>query len=194
MVFSIKAATFALLAVAVGNVFAETHTITFNDGCGFGTPTLIQGPNVLSTGGPYSINGPLRGAIAYLQTGGCGLNGEGCTLIETSLVNPTTDGSGSSTDISLIPPSVLRFWDTPAKTDLFLPNHAFSVTSGFGYLNGCQPAGADCNNPNCPTAFHQSGDTGVQVPCQLDNANLVVSIFCLTQSTLTRASQITFCQ
>ncbi|KAJ7635684.1 hypothetical protein DFH06DRAFT_1336342 [Mycena polygramma] len=160
MFFSIKAATAAFLAIAVKSVFAETHTITFNNNCKFGTPTLIQGPNVLSTGGPYTINGPLRGAIAYLQTGGCGFNGEGCTLIETTLVNPTTDGSGSSTDISLIPP------------------HSFSVTTGFGYLNGCQPAGADCDNQNCPTAFHQPGDTWVQVPCQLDNANLVIT-FCL---------------
>ncbi|KAF8726218.1 hypothetical protein AX14_007929 [Amanita brunnescens Koide BX004] len=52
----------------------------------------------------------------YLRTplliGSCGLDGEGCTLIENTLVNPTTPGSGSSTDIPLIPP------------------HAFSVTSG----------------------------------------------------------------
>lgn len=33
-------------------------------------------------------------------------NGEGCTLIETTLTNPTSAGSGSSTDISLIPPYV----------------------------------------------------------------------------------------
>ena len=49
--------------------------------------------------------------------GGCGFNGEGCTLIETTLVNPTSPGSGSSTDISLIPP------------------HSFSVTSGFGSVS-----------------------------------------------------------
>ena len=48
------------------------------------------------------------------QSGSCGLNGEGCTLIETTLKNPTSPGAGSSTDISLIPP------------------HTFSVTSGFG--------------------------------------------------------------
>jgi hypothetical protein len=76
---------------------------------------------VLSTGGPFTATRPLRGAIAYLQTGkrlrrslfyldhnlstgSCGFNGEGCTLVETTLLNATTDGSGSSTDISLIPP------------------------------------------------------------------------------------------
>lgn len=39
-----------------------------------------------------------------VPAGSCGDNGEGCTLVETTLVNPTTPGSGSSTDISLIPP------------------------------------------------------------------------------------------
>jgi hypothetical protein len=32
-------------------------------------PTLIQGSKVLSTGGAYTIGGPLISAIAYLQTG-----------------------------------------------------------------------------------------------------------------------------
>ena len=36
--------------------------------------------------------------------GGCGFNGEGCTLVEVTLQNPTTAGSGSSADISLIEP------------------------------------------------------------------------------------------
>ena len=89
-------------------------------------------------------------------------------------MNPTSPGSGSSTDISLIPP------------------HVFSVTSGFGwvfapssslilakwwvgtyasYFNGCDGAGADCTNQNCNTAFHQPNDTGVQVACQIDNVS-----------------------
>ncbi|KLO16768.1 hypothetical protein SCHPADRAFT_937631 [Schizopora paradoxa] len=155
---SLARVSFAVLAAAI-SVKAESHTIHFTNLCGFGTPTLVQNGVILSTGQDFTIDGPFRSAIAYLQTGGCGLNGEGCTLIETTLVNPTTPGSGSSTDISLIPP------------------HTFSVTSGFGYFNGCQPAGADCNNPNCPTAFHQPNDTGVQVPCQLDNADLAIT-FC----------------
>ena len=44
-------------------------------------PTLrSQSGATLSTGGAYTANGPLVGAIAYLQTGSCGANGEGCTL------------------------------------------------------------------------------------------------------------------
>ncbi|THH09793.1 hypothetical protein EW145_g1751 [Phellinidium pouzarii] len=145
--------------LAVIGAHAETHEVTFTNNCGSGTPMLIQGPNVLSTGGTYVSNGPLISAIAYLQTGPCGFNGEGCTLIETTLVNPTTPGSGSSTDISLIPP------------------HSFSVSSGFGYFSGCDGAGADCTSADCTTAFHQSTDTQVQVACQADNVNLAIT-FC----------------
>ncbi|KAF8959212.1 glycopeptide [Flammula alnicola] len=156
--FSLKSLSL-LIASAVVGTMAESHTVHFDNRCGFGTPTLIQGPNVLSTGGDFTSNGPLTSVIAYLQTGGCGFNGEGCTLIETTLINPTSPGSGSSTDISLIPP------------------HSFSVTSGFGYFNGCDGAGADCTNPNCPTAFHVSTDNGVQVACQADNVDLAIT-FC----------------
>ncbi|THU81403.1 glycopeptide [Dendrothele bispora CBS 962.96] len=150
--FSSSLSLFATIGILIASAHAETHTVVFDNRCGFGTPTLIQGPRVLGTGnGPFHINGPLTGAIAYLQTGKCGFNGEGCTLVETTLKNPTCPGCGSSTDISLIPP------------------HSFSVTSGFGYFNGCDKAGADCTNANCPTAFHKPSDTFVQIPCQADN-------------------------
>ncbi|KAJ3843531.1 glycopeptide [Lentinula raphanica] len=155
---------------------AETHTVTFTNLCGTGTPRLKANGVTLSTGGAYTSNGPLKSAIAYLDVG-CGDNGEGCTMIETTLVNPTTAGSGSSTDITLISP------------------HSFSVTTGFGYYNGCDGAGADCKEylPNsefsveaqvflgtsasCSTAFHSDGDTSVQVACQTDNVNLAIT-FC----------------
>jgi len=156
---------FARIAVAIFTaivaVNAESHTIHFTNDCGFGTPTLVQNGVILSTGGDFVANGPFRSAIAYLQTGSCGLNGEGCTLIETTLVNPTTSGSGSSTDISLIPP------------------HTFSVTSGFGYFGAaaCDGLGADCTNANCNTAFHMPNDTQVQVACQADNVDLAIT-FC----------------
>ena len=52
--------------------------------------------------------------LSPTHPGNCGFNGEGCTLIETTLVNVAPGNAGSSTDISLIPP------------------HSFSVTSGFG--------------------------------------------------------------
>ncbi|KAJ7868691.1 Glp-like protein [Mycena leptocephala] len=157
-------------AAAIGGVYAESHTVHFTNLCGFGTPTLIQGPNVLSRGGgrqahegphfndkgrtDFTINGPLIGAIAYLQTGGCGFNGEGCTLVETTL----RDGF-SSTDLSLIPP------------------HSFSVTSGFGYFNGCNGAGADCTGPNCPAAFESPDQTFKQVGCSAAGVNLAIT-FC----------------
>ncbi|KAJ7101881.1 glycopeptide [Mycena epipterygia] len=157
--FSVKSAAFALLAVAVSTTSAETHTVIFNNNCGHGTPMLIQGPNVLSTGGAYTINGPLSSAIAYLQTGACLFNGEGCTTVETTLRNPPSPGAGSSTDLTLIYP------------------HAFSVTTGFGYYNGCDGAGADCTSGSCSTAFHVSTDTTVQVACQANNVNLVIT-FC----------------
>ncbi|KAJ6616782.1 hypothetical protein B0H10DRAFT_2219122 [Mycena sp. CBHHK59/15] len=160
MILSLKSTAFALLAVVVTNARAETHTVTFNNNCGFGTPMLIQGANVLSTGGAYTINGPLSSAIAYLQTGGCGFNGEGCTMVETTLRNPPSPGAGSSTDLTLIYP------------------HAFSVTTGFGYYNGCNGAGADCTSSSCSTAFHSSGDTTVQVACQANDVDLVIT-FCL---------------
>ncbi|THH09790.1 hypothetical protein EW145_g1752 [Phellinidium pouzarii] len=152
--------------LAVIGAHAETHETIVHTAVG--SPMLIQGQNVLSTGGTYVSNGPLISAIAYLQTGGCGFNGEGCTLIETTLVNPTTPGSGSSTDISLIPPLTQHF---------MVYSHSFSVTSGFGYFPECAPAGADCTNADCTTAFHQPGDTGVQVACQADNVNLAIT-FC----------------
>ncbi|KAF7378510.1 Glycopeptide [Mycena sanguinolenta] len=163
------ATSLALLVLVIGNARAETHTVSFTNKCGFGTPTLIQGPNVLSTGGKllspprapnsfdagaYTSNGPLISAIAYLQTGACGFNGEGCTLLETTLTN-----GFSSTDLSLIPP------------------HAFSVTTGFGYYNGCDGAGADCQEANCPEAFESSDQTWKQVGCPAANVDLAIT-FC----------------
>ncbi|KAJ7639970.1 hypothetical protein DFH06DRAFT_1478010 [Mycena polygramma] len=159
MFFRTKSALIALTAVAVSSVRAESHTVTFSNKCGFGTPTLIQGPNVLSTGAAYTSNGPLISAIAYLQTGSCGFNGDNCLTVETTLVNPTSPGSGSSTDLTLIPP------------------HAFSVSTGFGYYNGCDGAGADCTSGNCPTAFYVPTDTHVQVACQTNDVDLVIT-FC----------------
>ncbi|KAF8601271.1 glycopeptide [Ceratobasidium sp. AG-I] len=154
--------TLAVILAAVLGIQAETHTVIFDNRCGFGTPTLIQGSNVLSTGSPYTTGGPLNSAIAYLQTGSCGFNGEGCTLLETTLHNPTGSGDGSSTDVSLIPP------------------HAFSVTTGFGYYNGCDGVGADCTSASCcPTnAFCKDNDYAAQRQCQSNDVNLAIT-FCL---------------
>ncbi|KAI0729973.1 hypothetical protein C8Q72DRAFT_883827 [Fomitopsis betulina] len=143
-----------LLAVAL-LVNAETHTVTFDNRCGYGTPTLkSQNGQVLSTGGAWTSNGAALGLIAYLQTGGCGNNGEGCTLVEVTLEN-----GGSAADISLISP------------------HRFSVASGFGFYDGCDGSGTDCTDANCPKAYRQSGDNFAIVGCGADNANIAIT-FC----------------
>ncbi|KAJ6586110.1 hypothetical protein B0H19DRAFT_927234, partial [Mycena capillaripes] len=85
--------------------------------------------------------------------GGCGFNGEGCTLVELSLTN-----GFSSADISLIPP------------------HAFSVTSVFGLCNGCDGAGTDCKEPNRPEAFEHPSETFKQVGYSAPNCNLAVAM------------------
>ncbi|KAF9820636.1 hypothetical protein IEO21_01339 [Rhodonia placenta] len=148
--------TFALaVALAFVQVNAESHTVTFNNRCGYGTPYLrASNGAVLSTGGSYTSNGALVGAIAYVPYRSCGNNGEECTLIETTLQN-----GYSSTDISLIPP------------------HEFSVTSGFGYYDGCDGAGADCTYGGCPDAFYTPDQTWVQVGCPDANVNLAIT-FC----------------
>ncbi|EPT01244.1 hypothetical protein FOMPIDRAFT_84905 [Fomitopsis schrenkii] len=136
-------------------VNAETHTVTFNNKCGRGTPYLrSQTGEVLSTGGAWTSNGPALGLIAYLQTGNCGNNGEECTLVEATLEN-----GKSAADISLIPP------------------HEFSVASGFGYYDGCDGAGTDCTNANCPKAYRKPGDNFAIVGCSANNVNLTIT-FC----------------
>ncbi|KAK7687771.1 hypothetical protein QCA50_008990 [Cerrena zonata] len=140
-------------------VYAESHTVVFVNDCGFGTPLLkAQDGTTLSTGGTFTINGPLIGAIAFLQTGSCSDKGEGCTIVEITLQNPTTPGNGSSVDINFLP-----------------PDHTFSGPTGFGYFNGCDGAGADCTTPNCPTPFPHQGP--LEVDCDADNVNLAVT-FC----------------
>nr|VWO99939.1 Cyclopropane-fatty-acyl-phospholipid syntahse (Cyclopropane-fatty-acyl-phospholipid_synthase) [Ganoderma boninense] len=159
MQFSLVTAALALAALT-DMVAGESHIIQFNNRCGFGTPTLIQGSTVLSTGANFTSSGPLIAAIAYLQTGSCGFNGEGCTLIETTLMNPVgPPGLGSGADINLIPP------------------HTFSVALGFAYFDGCDGVGAYCNDPACPAAAHSANDSFLQVQCQEDNVNLAIT-FC----------------
>lgn len=149
------AAAFIILASAFVQISAESHTVTFTNNCGYGTPYLrAQNGEVLSTGGAYTSNGPLIGAISYLQTGNCGNNGEECTLVETTLEN----SSGSASDISLVPP------------------HEFSVTSGFGYYNGCDGTGEDCKYAGCPGAFTDATN-GLIVSCPVDNVDLAIT-FC----------------
>jgi len=149
---------FATLLFASSAVSAESHTITFDNQCGHGTPTLVLNGKVVSTGQPFTNDAPISG-IAYLQTGNCLLNGEDCTLMEMTLGNPTCAGCGSSADISLIAP------------------HVYNVETSFSYYNGCDGQGALCDSPDCKTAFFQPNDNQVQVQCQADNVNLLIT-FC----------------
>ncbi|KAI0675142.1 hypothetical protein C8Q78DRAFT_1066981 [Trametes maxima] len=159
MQLSIALSAVAVVAGAIQFVRAEQHTIRFENKCGKGTPQLIQGGKVLSTGQDYTSNGPFSAGIAYLQTGGCGFNGENCSLLEMTLVNPTAPGAGSSTDISLINP------------------HAFNVVTSFSYFGGCDGQGATCADNNCKTAFFVPDDNQVQVQCETENVNLLIT-FC----------------
>ncbi|KAG6897941.1 hypothetical protein C0992_008689 [Termitomyces sp. T32_za158] len=54
----------SLLAAVTTAVNGERHVVHFDNRCGFGTPMLIQGPNVLSTGNDFTSSGPLISAIA----------------------------------------------------------------------------------------------------------------------------------
>ncbi|KAK1231352.1 hypothetical protein PQX77_005533 [Marasmius sp. AFHP31] len=153
--------TLAVLAAA-GTVMGERHTVTLVNRCGRGTPQLIRGPNVLSSGGSYTENGVLSSAIAYLQTGNCLFNGENCMTAELTLKNPdpSQPGSGSSVNLSLIPP------------------HAFNVAIGLKYTGSCSN-GVTCANANCPTtdAFRVPSDTQAQRACQNNDVNLEIT-FC----------------
>ncbi|KAJ4497890.1 glycopeptide [Lentinula lateritia] len=149
-ILSSRKFTILIAAVLVTGALAETHTVVFSNLW----PTLKR-------------NSPLIAGIAFQRllatyriNAGCGADGQGCAMVKTTLVNPTTPGSGPSTDITLTPPP-----------------HSFSVTTDFGYFNGCNGAGADCISTNCPTAFHNPNDTHVQVACQSDNVNLAIT-FC----------------
>ena len=68
-----------------------------------------------------------------------------------TLVNPTSPGAGSSTDISLIAP------------------HAFNVETSFSYFGGCDGQGATCDSGTCSSAFFQPNDNQVQVQCETND-------------------------
>ncbi|KIK55683.1 hypothetical protein GYMLUDRAFT_87539 [Collybiopsis luxurians FD-317 M1] len=137
----------------------ESHTITFVNNCGKGTPQLVQSGKVLSTGQPFTSSGPFEAGIAYLQTGECGLNGDKCTTLEMTLKAPPAPGAGSSTDVTLIAP------------------HAFNVGVGFKYANGCDGQGQSCETADCHSAFRTPTDYFAQTQCEEPNVNLVVT-FC----------------
>ncbi|KAH9957349.1 hypothetical protein BC827DRAFT_1226439 [Russula dissimulans] len=115
-----------LISTGVMVVRAESHTISFDNKCGTGTPQLVVGGQILSSGQDWTSNGPAQSGIIYLQTGPCLLNGENCALIEYNLNNPTCAGCGSFVDISLISP------------------HDLNVPVAFSFFDGCDGQGASC--------------------------------------------------
>ncbi|EJD02778.1 uncharacterized protein FOMMEDRAFT_146612 [Fomitiporia mediterranea MF3/22] len=162
MSFTLSSLAFVLVSAL--HVFAESHTVRFQNNCGTGTPKLVQGGKILSTGEDYTSNGPINSAIAYLDRNDeCLLNGEHCTLVEMNMNNPSCPGCGSSVDISLI------------------PSHAFNVETSFAFFGGdgdvCDGLGAVCADSNCKTAFFQPNDNSVQRSCQANNVNLLIT-FC----------------
>ncbi|KAF7376128.1 Glp-like protein [Mycena sanguinolenta] len=159
------------LASTIGVVHAESHTVSFDNRCGFGTPQLIKGGSVLTTTS-YTSSGAFDAAIAYLQTGDCLFNGENCTLLELTMTNPVATGGGSSADISLIPP------------------HAFSVPARIEFYGGCDGIGTTCDSQSCTTAFRQPDDTWVQIACQDNNVNLLIT-FCPDGSSSSSSSSST---
>ncbi|KAJ3767392.1 hypothetical protein FB446DRAFT_755086 [Lentinula raphanica] len=128
---------------------AESHTIRFSNFCGTGTPILQENGVVVSTGAAYITNGPLT-AIAYLDVGSCGSNGEGCTVVESTLNN----AEGSSTTINMT---------------------SFSVPTGFGYYNGCDGEGGDCTRAGCPGATGIISPFPIE--CNDENVDLAIT-FC----------------
>ncbi|KAI4523782.1 hypothetical protein K525DRAFT_361152 [Schizophyllum commune Loenen D] len=163
----------AVLLLRSALVAAESHTIKFNNQCGYGTPTLIQGGNTLTLNdaNEYTSDGQFAAAIAYLQTGGCKYNGEGCMTTEITLVNPSSAGSGSSVDLSLIPPL------------------AFNVPTTFSYYGGCDGNGKTCDSDSCGVnAFFISTDYQAQVQCQEDDVNLLIT-FCGNGSGASQSSE-----
>ncbi|KAH8827763.1 glycopeptide [Flagelloscypha sp. PMI_526] len=158
--FSLRAVSVLALALTTG-VLAESHTVTFVNRCQSGTPLLVREGKVVSQGEPFTATEAMPATIAYLQTGKCDpLNGSGCMTVELTLKNPDPNapGSGSSVDLSLIPPL------------------AFSVPTSFRYVGGCSD-GASCASPDCPDAFRVPSDTFVQRACQANDVGLEVT-FC----------------
>ncbi|KAL1748700.1 hypothetical protein HDZ31DRAFT_29227 [Schizophyllum fasciatum] len=161
------------LLLQASAVSAESHTIKFDNQCGYGKPTLLQGGNslALNEANEYTSDGQFAAAIAYLQTGDCKHNGEGCMTTEITLVNPSSAGSGSSVDLSLIPPL------------------AFNVPTTFSYYGGCDGDGKTCDSDSCGVnAFFISTDYQAQVQCQSDDVNLLIT-FCGGGSGATQSSE-----
>ncbi|QRV78079.1 hypothetical protein RhiJN_06094 [Ceratobasidium sp. AG-Ba] len=154
---SFIAAVVAAVVGAVG-VAAESHTITFINKCGSGTPTIVnQTGKVVSTGNSYTINGSFVGGRAFLVNGACKLYGVGCTVVEMTL----DESHVSAADISLISP------------------FAFSTPAAFAFKGGCDGASNSCTSAKCcPTgAYCTPADDQATRACTAKNVGLEIT-FC----------------
>ncbi|KAF5377417.1 hypothetical protein D9757_009711 [Collybiopsis confluens] len=159
-IISVLALFLTRMAVAAPlKLRSESHTINLVNNCGKGTPKLVQGGQVLTTSS-FTSSGSFLAGIAYLDDGTCLLNGEYCTTVEITLVNPTSPGAGSSTDVTLISP------------------HAFNVGASFSYFNGCDGQGQACTTASCTSAFRIDTDYFAQTQCEDDNVGLAVIFSC----------------
>ncbi|CCM02612.1 uncharacterized protein FIBRA_04715 [Fibroporia radiculosa] len=145
-------------AMVLRGVRTETHTVSFTNNCGFGTPYL-WGPDgvLLSTGDDYTTNGPAPGLIAYLQCDDrCGNNGEGCTTVDATLtnegnsvveilnnsLNSVTTSIEKTTGFAIVvhplvqaahtTMSALSIRSTPSTTQTYLSAAPFQISSYFG--------------------------------------------------------------
>ncbi|KAH9830057.1 uncharacterized protein C8Q71DRAFT_911618 [Rhodofomes roseus] len=120
---------FLTTVLAVLQANAETHTVTFTNNCGYGTPELwSQSGQLLSSGGAaYTTNGPAYDLIAYLQDGTCGQNGANCTVVDVTLAN-----GDSSAEIFF----VARETEDPCVS--------------FSFYNGCDGIGETCPTTSSP--------------------------------------------
>ncbi|KAH9829948.1 uncharacterized protein C8Q71DRAFT_862808 [Rhodofomes roseus] len=142
----------------------ELHTVYIVNNCGKGYPVLggLYGEFYPTTDPTTTLTfqGPAWGLLSYLQytdddgNNVCGKDGEGCTMVEATLSN-----TGSSVDITLIPP------------------HAFSVGAGFAYYGGCNGAGMNCTSAACPGAKHNASEGWLQVSCTSASVSLEIT-FC----------------
>ncbi|KAJ7638148.1 hypothetical protein B0H17DRAFT_1216809 [Mycena rosella] len=119
----------------------------------------------------FTINGPLLGAIAYLQTGENILD-----IIEmmTSRQPAKVVADSMAKAAPWSKPALCNNGFSSAELSL-IPSHSFFVTIGFGFFDGCDGAGADCTFPRCEPEFTDPSQTFKQVGCGAANVNLAVS-------------------
>ncbi|KZV68928.1 hypothetical protein PENSPDRAFT_502878 [Peniophora sp. CONT] len=149
----------ALVLLLANGAYSESHTVSFINNCGFGTPVLLVDEVVVSNGSDYSSDMSIIKGVAYLDQDGCASGGsESCMEIEINLSN----SSPSFVDILLIPPQVYR--------------SAACVT----YSDGCDGASLTCTGPDCSEAIISEDDpsgSGAVLVCEDSDANVIIT-FC----------------